>query len=1171
MRFGQLEIPEAVITAQEEGKLVLFVGAGASIPPPANLPDFKELVRIVCGDKSILEDKPLDQVLASYREKGMDVHGKVQSLIKERMGQDGAGPSELHKQIPRLFLDTKDNPVRLVTTNYDTYLAQTTPDSLQKNAAPALPLGKGFEGLVYLHGSVTHGRAQSLVLTDIDFSKAYMADGWACKFLMNLYEEFTVLFIGYSHNDDLVTFLARGVEFKENSVFAFSGNDEESLKKWKHLSISPILYPDGKHDVLLDGIARWADETQSDFFSRRRKFIGILKDGIPCSDSEEDGFLKKYVLAHGYTKEFIIYADSREWVEWVIANEFTDFIHKEVPDDLFSPFMPWKDRDDWRILGSWLANWFVVDIPLLQLALKRHQGDLSWPLSISLIHALERCKKVVPDAFVQIVILLMHHCSNIKIQGEHTVLLELSLQLGEYGAALVVLRELLRPKSSMDLYIATGSESSIAWRGIEYNFTPSMLIQYCIDEGAEFRETYAWQIASICTDSLNSTVALTKAIPVGEPNPWVSVRSVKRSIDSGGSYKEVIANLAVECLELMVQNRKLSSMDYVKLITKSESSIVRRIGVHLFDTDDGIASATKLDWLQTSGLLFSYPEYHEVFSLMKNALNDCDEIERKTFLQILKKKFERESLKGNAACSWLSDYCFHLGFWLSDQIADSNSVDEYAKWCSSKFDFLFVRESPEWPAADPNIPTGESFSLSQKTESEIISLVDSLDGKEKLDTVLGFYNELKESPQKALKMLQAIHNSEREPDIDLVAWVTGFLAFKARCSGEQYISFLELVSFDPFRVPFHVHLILAIYQRPYKDSISDEALRLEFRVTEAFWLAITQGEYVPSMFELFDVETALSFLTWVLSRILKEAGNTDLQHDVMELIETISRNDYEFVLPAIRGIGKSFFVLYNKMPEWAAKHVSDLFSPSHGSRLKAKQAWRGFFGIVNERREEMELLRESLIESLNSNIVPDPNFNCTQMIFSCLMCKYDNGLAEAYIGAMDDKSLSSFIVNLRFSKQLKNDFFHYWVKWVRKYIEGRLEGIVKFVSKMEYAEILLFAVENKQIYSDLKSLLKMYSGEVWFVAGQFVKSSLESGFHERYPIEAARYLKRLVNLESMKNYRNAKSILEYANLLIQTDEETKPFLLPVLEILGECGVVGTEKIHEALNGGINPN
>ncbi|KUK82575.1 MULTISPECIES: hypothetical protein [Petrotoga] len=47
MWIGKIEVPEELINAQAERKLVIFAGAGVSMSPPSNLPNFEKLVRKV--------------------------------------------------------------------------------------------------------------------------------------------------------------------------------------------------------------------------------------------------------------------------------------------------------------------------------------------------------------------------------------------------------------------------------------------------------------------------------------------------------------------------------------------------------------------------------------------------------------------------------------------------------------------------------------------------------------------------------------------------------------------------------------------------------------------------------------------------------------------------------------------------------------------------------------------------------------------------------------------------------------------------------------------------------------------------------------------------------------------------------------------------------------------
>ncbi|MGH7866225.1 MAG: hypothetical protein ACREP9_01010, partial [Candidatus Dormibacteraceae bacterium] len=81
---GEVELPQAVVEAHIEGKLVLFVGAGASVDAPSSLPLFKELARQLAAVASVPFDAPeaIDYFLGSMP-KDFDVHAHTRELLTQ--------------------------------------------------------------------------------------------------------------------------------------------------------------------------------------------------------------------------------------------------------------------------------------------------------------------------------------------------------------------------------------------------------------------------------------------------------------------------------------------------------------------------------------------------------------------------------------------------------------------------------------------------------------------------------------------------------------------------------------------------------------------------------------------------------------------------------------------------------------------------------------------------------------------------------------------------------------------------------------------------------------------------------------------------------------------------------------------------------------------------------
>jgi len=235
MRIKDVDFPQAVLAAQRSGKLVLFAGAGVSIPPPSNLPNFRDLAkRVASGALTREEDEPSDRFLGRLHAQGIQVHRIVSEILRDPT----SAPNELHSILLQLF--PRANDVRLVTTNFDTHFSTAaatlygSSEGIEFHHAPALPLGDRFSGIVYLHGSINKP-AERLVLTDADFGRAYLTEGWARRFLQGLFAQYTVLFVGYSHEDVVLQYLARGLPPDPGAGGRFALTPKGKEQHWKYL------------------------------------------------------------------------------------------------------------------------------------------------------------------------------------------------------------------------------------------------------------------------------------------------------------------------------------------------------------------------------------------------------------------------------------------------------------------------------------------------------------------------------------------------------------------------------------------------------------------------------------------------------------------------------------------------------------------------------------------------------------------------------------------------------------------------------------------------------------------------------------------------------------------------------------------------------------------------
>ena len=303
-------IPERLLLAHAQDKVLFIVGAGAS--QPSRLPDFRKLVlqvysnidppvyevikeiprgvcnqwspdlfdlrndqkaeinRFICGDYDVVLG-----MLERRIDGKSDSKSRVRKAVANALRIPDIKPGPMHRMLMRL--GDRGGAVTIVTTNFDLLLedaAKNSQPAVQSYALGGIPrpgYSEDFSGVLHIHGALDRNpaRTSDLIVTDQDFGEFYLRRRIVADFIYDAARLFNLVLVGYSANDPPMRYLLNAVaadvtrfdDLKERFTFVGTSTpDHIGLEDWKGRGITPIPYDStNDHSVLLATLKRWAD------------------------------------------------------------------------------------------------------------------------------------------------------------------------------------------------------------------------------------------------------------------------------------------------------------------------------------------------------------------------------------------------------------------------------------------------------------------------------------------------------------------------------------------------------------------------------------------------------------------------------------------------------------------------------------------------------------------------------------------------------------------------------------------------------------------------------------------------------------------------------------------------------------------------------------------------
>lgn len=262
------DIPERLLQAHEEGRVVFFCGAGISYP--AGLPGFGGLVKKLYENlapmpnavqQAAIKSELFDTAIGLLEGDTVGGRETVRRALADILKPDLTAPNATATHEALLTLGKcRDGHTRIITTNFDRLFEEVIARkslTVEHFQAPLLPVPKNrWDGLVYLHGllppSPTSTQLDRLVVSSGDFGLAYLTERWAARFVSELLRNYTVCFVGYSINDPVLRYMMdalaadRLLGESPPEMFAFGSHSKgkklERANEWRAKNVTPILY-----------------------------------------------------------------------------------------------------------------------------------------------------------------------------------------------------------------------------------------------------------------------------------------------------------------------------------------------------------------------------------------------------------------------------------------------------------------------------------------------------------------------------------------------------------------------------------------------------------------------------------------------------------------------------------------------------------------------------------------------------------------------------------------------------------------------------------------------------------------------------------------------------------------------------------------------------------------
>ncbi len=1171
MKLSGIDFPKGLLDALSNDSLVVFAGAGVSMGEPANLPNFRDLAKeIAKGTGKELGNKPEDQFLGELSLGGVDIY----KCAVEVLDRTGLEPTELHFNLLRLF-STRES-VRVVTTNFDLLFERAAKkvfgSSPEIFRAPALPLGNRFNGIIHVHGSVCS--PEEMVLADEDFGRAYLVEGWARRFLVEFFRSFTVLFVGYSHNDIIMKYLARALPTGENTT-RFILTDDEKIEKWKALGVSPIVYPSpstGDHSALYKGIDALAEYVSWGALDWKRKISEIAEKEPLLLDEEEKGIISHVLSDAAKVPFFTSVASSPQWIDWLDENGYLDGLFGNA--DLDKPSF---------LLAHWLAEKFARNhSEQLFFLINRHGTKLNprfWErLARRIGQDDDQWDKKTLSRWISLLL------STAPKNPLDTILLWLGERCIEHGLPddLVEVFDAITA-GSIELYArpdfrAEDPDSHLSttaeWKleGDHHKINPLWEngLKPNLDQVAEPL------LANIIRhmETQHRWLALWGNAD-RDRNPASSHRSAIEPNEQDRHPKsfDVLIDVARDCLEWLASKRPEAASQLCDRMAEAEAPLLRRLAVHTLFTCEHLGPDEKVDWLLSKIDLHDLSTHHEMFRAVTKTYPAATQEKRRDVIDAVlayrwpdEKDERRDLYEAQVHVDWL--HAFHAEE--PDCDLAGRALDDLRK----RFPYIKPSEHPEhlsWTSE-----AHYSFSQSPWTVEQLLSEP----GGEWVEKLSSFRQENLLGPNRS-GLVSAVGEAARR-DLEWGFTLAGALAERKEWISDIWAGLLSAFSKTSMKENQVREVLELLSQAELRRANSLPAVRMllsltrneklfsrrEFltkanRIAEDMWDCLDNGDEVRARRSEWPEQAVnhpagILVQFWLKSFCLQNPRPQAIKGEHTAALLRVCQDE---TLAGRLGrciLGGCFSFLLDIDEKWAKQNLVPLFEKCIG-KDDYYALWSGFLQWQQITPEIAGLMESSFLKAANrfkDCLHPQLREKFIDA-FATMLVYFVPEPTEKWIPKFFEDADEEWKRRFAFAMKshladMSNEFRRrLWERWLKLYWKYRIQGVPTPLNPHEISTMLHWLPHLEEEFPeavDLAVEIKQTTFEIDLILNGIEKS----GLWQKHPEAAAKLLIYLVPCGI--DGPNSRAAQDLAAKLLQT-EIPKPLRTELENLVAQSGSI----------------